>query len=262
VKSVGYSRSIESILLPLLLLVALLGTAACPPKAELFFTPSVIEGQQFAHRIVFPSPFYESKSPQDGWFGPPIFGMGRSDQQWFRISPNSPDELFVAACDIDCKKFSDNSFAVDTVDAYSVRPLTWNDWNHGTEIRDVKSLAQAGGDVKDVPTGYEYHGRTYAIRGNLIEGKWFASTDDGTLVVVAGGIRPSDNSKYMLDVYHGATGRRLAAVDVAYKGVVPLAYAVLHAHLINARWIAITLDAEFKQLLLLDFKPPKRAQGQ
>jgi hypothetical protein len=132
----------------------------------------------------------------------------------------------------------------------------WNDWSHGTEIHDLKAISQAGGDVKDVATGYEYQGRAYPIRGDLAEGKWFASTDDGTLVVVAGGVRPASSSKYMLDVYNGATGRRLAAVDVAYNGALSLSYALLSAHLINARWVAITLDAEFKEMLLLDLKQP------
>jgi hypothetical protein len=263
VKFAAYSRSIEPILLQWVVLFTLFGgNSACQPKAEMFYTPTVLEGQSFARRIVFPSPFYESKSPQDGLFGPPIFGMGRNDQQWFRISPNSPNELLVAACDIGRERFSDNSFAVDTVNGYSVRRMTLNDWNHGKEIRDLKSLGQSVRKVREVPGGLEYHGRIYATRGDLTEGRGFASTDDGALVVVAGGLRPSGNSKYMLDVYDGTSGRRLAAVDVAYKGVLPLTYALLHVHLINARWVAITLDAEFKQMLLLDFEPQKAGRAQ
>jgi hypothetical protein len=143
---------------------------------------------------------------------------------------------------------------VDTAHSYAVRPTTWNDWNQGAPIGDLKAIAQAGGDVKDVPTGYEYRGHTYVIRGDLTEGKWFASTTDGALVVVAGGVRPSDTSKYMLDIYDGASASRLAAIDVSYKGPLPLTYALLHAHLINRRWVAISLDAEFKDVLLFDFK--------
>jgi hypothetical protein len=251
------------VLIRCLVCLVLLASVACrQPKGEPIFTATVIEGQQFAHRIAFPTAFYESKSLRDGWFGPLSFVMARNDQHWFRISPNSPDELLVAACDIDSIKFSENSFGVDTARGFSVRPTTWGDWKHGIEIRDLKAIAQAGDDVRDVPTGYEYHGRTFPIRGDLIEGKWFATTADGALVVVAGGIRPSDASKYMLDVYDGATGHRLAAVDVAYKGRFPLEYALLDAHLINTRWVAITLDTEFKQMLLLDFKSPQEGQAQ
>ena len=254
----AFSHSSKSKLTRSFVLLCLLATAACRGKFEASI-PTVIQGKEFTHRIAFPSAFYESKSPQDGLFGPASFNVVRNDQQCFRISPSSPDVLLVAACDIDRERFSENSFAVNTANGYSVRPTSWNDWNSGIEIPDVTALAQAGGrtrNVKDVANSYEYQGHSYPVRGDLHEGKWMVATHDGTLVVVAGGTPPSDSNKYMLDVFDGRTGQRLVAVDVAYKWG-SLQYALLDAHLINSRWVTITLQSDFSQMLLIDLKAAK-----
>jgi hypothetical protein len=246
-------------------------------------TPNVTEGQQFAHSVKFPARFHESDSTKGTL--PLLF-----DHYTFRASPKSPNVILVAACKYGDRSeiCSTNSFAIDTEYGYGTRPTEAGEWEQGVPIesqemddplrRTLKQEYAKPAFLRAIPfapgrsqiwEGYKYRGNKYRRRGDWIGALQFASSEDGSLVVLAGvdkrkfpNQKPAavDTEVYTrlsgavtIDVFASDPLHHIAALDLDCHTNVNVARGGVS--LVGSRWLAIVLDPFLDKMLLFDFKP-------
>ena len=79
--------------------------------------------------------------------------------------------------------------------------------------------SEVNGYFRPAPTGWEYNGRTYPVRGDFPQARYLDVSKDGALVIVIGENKhdPSQRKlRKMIDVFDRQTGRRLASLDLDY----------------------------------------------
>jgi hypothetical protein len=245
--------------------------------------PNVIEGQQFAHSVHFPARFREAESTKG--LVPMLF-----DHYIFRTSTKSANVILVAAC-----RYSDvseicslNSFAIDTEHGYGVRHPEAGEWEQGLPLkseemdlpvrRTLKQEYAKPAFLRAIPIalrqsqvyqGYRYRGNEYLRRGDWLIALTFASSEDGSLVVLTDVDKrnfPNQEPGYVdaevytrlsglvtLDVFASDPSHHIAALDLDCHTNVNVAR--LGVSLVSSRWLAIRLDPFLEKMLLLDFKP-------
>ena len=281
VKSGSYSNSSHSAASNVVLLVVLAVQTACGQIGSV--TPRVIEGQHSAHSVQFPARFRESETTKGTM--PLLFDYYR-----FRISPKSANVILVAACrDADSSEIcSTNSFAIDTEHGYETRLTEAGEWEQGGPIKSLEMDDPVRRTIKQeyakpmflraIPIapkegqeyqGYKYRGNEYRRRGDWIGALKFASSDDGSLVVMAGvdkrkfpnqepvsvaaEVFTVPNGLVTIDVFAVDPAHQIAALDLDCRTSVETARG--RVSLVNSRWLAIGLDPFLDKMLLFDFKP-------
>lgn len=264
--------------------------AACGLIGQL--SPTILEGQQFAHTIRFPSRFETPKG---------VDRMFAFDQYTFRVSRTSPDVLLVAACayttlpghelEPSIRACSPNAFAIDTERGYAVREAKQDEWEHANPItgekemrdpyrRNLREEMKKPVDQQPMPIdptfghggdylGYRYRGNEFLRRGDWIVSLSCGDSEDGKLVVLAG----VDKRKFphqepglvdsavntglyglvTIDVYASDPLRHVAAVDL--DSHINVNDARRRVSVVNSRWLAIGLNLDLRDMLLFDFKP-------
>jgi hypothetical protein len=245
-------------------------------------SPTVKEGQQFAHSVQFPSAFRAPDSAK----GPlPL----QFDHYTFRVSPMFPDVLLVAACRYESlsEVCSVNSFAIHTEQGYAVLEPSAGEWERAAPIsgekemrnpyrRTLKQELAKPASLQPVPIsgrdrgdlGYKYRGKEYLRRGDWIVSLNFADSEDGNLIVLAGvdkrrfrnqepslvssGVETGLSGLVTVDVFASDPSHHIAALDLDCHTNVNLARR--RVSLVNSRWVAIGLDAGLQKMLLFDFK--------
>jgi hypothetical protein len=156
----------------------------CSCSRQPIYVETIVQGREFAHYIQFPTGFYKGRF--HNWISGKYFSL-ENDHLWFRLQPNSQDGLLVAACNLGETECSMDSFLVDAANGYSIRRVPTSEWHSGQPFRDLQWVTQlvSQGKAKKVPLGFELNGRTYKARGDWPEARWFACTQDGSLVVIA-----------------------------------------------------------------------------
>jgi hypothetical protein len=265
--------------------LALLATSACGQLGTV--NPVIIDGDRFAHSIQFPSRFRAPKNPKGNL--PLVF-----DHYAFRLSHASPSVLLVAAC----KELSLtlqvlevcslNSFAINTEHGYGTRVAEAGEWEQGEPIQSLEMNDPTSRTIKQeyakpaflraIPIapgegqefqGYKYRGKEYRRRGDWIGVLTFGSSEDGSLVVLAGADkrkRPDPRPAYVaaaiytipwglvtIDVYAADPSHHIAALDLDCHTTVDSARRRIS--LVGSRWLAIGEETFLQKMLLLDFKP-------
>lgn len=235
-------------------------------------SPTVTEGQQFAHSVQFPSAFRAPDRPKQ------LLPL-QFDHYTFRVSAMFPDVLLVTACRYVglSEVCSVNGFAIDTAHSYSVRELERNEWESAspTDLRNMynplpeepyKNLAPIAARQGEEYQGYKYQGKEYPRRGDWIVTLSFAGSEDAKLIVLAGvdkrRFRNQEPGLVSSAVETGLSGlvtvdasdpsHHIASLDLDCHTNVNLARR--RVSLVNSRWVAIGLDAGFQKMLLFDFK--------
>lgn len=279
-----YNPCIKSVSDVTLLAGAFLVVTACGLIGQTL-SPKILEGQQFAHTIQFPSRF----QMPDNVSGPFSF-----DHYGFRVSDSSPDLIVVSACGravLSAKKFeassevcSPNAFVIDTARSYAVREARSGEWERSAPIegdtsqRTPKQETGKATSFSAIPIdpsqgrgayyeGYTYRGKEYRRRADWIVSLNFASSQDGKLVVL-GGVdkRKLPKSGFLgdplnggasglvtIDVFVADPAHRVVALDL--DSHINVNVARRHVSLVNSRWLAIGLDVGLQRMLLFDFKP-------
>jgi hypothetical protein len=250
-------------------------------------TTKVIVGQPFTHSIEFPSPF---RLPER------VSGLFAFDQYTFRIPRAAPNILLVSACaysipehvlEPSLRLCSPDAFAIDTQHGYVLRRATAAEWEQavpdfgkaleGPARRTLKEELAKPVFLRPVPIasdegpatyeGYKYRGKEYHRRGDWITSLYFADSDDGKIVVLAGvdkrgwpehsilgdAVSQGFSGLITLDVFEGDPAHEFAALDV--KSSINVNAGRRRMSLIDSRWIAIGLDRRLQKMLLLDFGP-------
>jgi len=217
------------------------------------------------------------------------------DHYVFRLSPKSPSTLLVAACKDTLKPqipdiCSLNSLAIDTEHGYGTREAEASEWERGTPIqslemddpirRTVKQFYAKPGFLRAIPIapgegqefqGYKYRGNEYRRRGDWVGVLTFGSSEDGSLVVLAGADkrklpdpRPAAVAAAIytipwglvtIDVFASDPSHHIAALDLDCH--ISVDTARRRVSLVDTRWLAIGEDPFLEKMLLLDFKPTR-----
>lgn len=286
--SIKYNLCIKSMPGVALLAGAFVIVTACGLIGQTL-SPTILEGQQFAHTIQLPSRF---RMP-DNVNGPFSF-----DHYGFRVSDSSPDLLVVSACGsavLSTKKFeassevcSPNTFAIDTAHSYVSREARQGEWDQAAPIlgekemddpvrRTLKQELAKPAFLRAIPIdpsqgrggyyeGYAYRGKEYRRRGDWIVSLNFASSEDGKLVVLAGvdkrklpksgflgdPLNGGSSGLITIDVFAADPAHRVAALDL--DSHININVARRRVSLVNSRWLAIGLDVAMQKMLLFDFR--------
>lgn len=269
------------------LLLLLVATSTCGQDRVLH--ESIVEGEQFAHRIQLPANFRNSN-----------LGNTRIpfDHYAFRASPSSPNLLFLTACKFDVpgdsksrleeELCSPDSFAIDTAHSYAARTTSPGEWEktlpisgffdmndpYRRRLNDKRPIGQTpepiGPNVRNIEyEGVRYRGRDYMRRGTWVSVQSFGDSDDGGILALGGADKrklPDPNTVFLgnpimngafgtftVDIFDTNTGNRLAAVDADCKMSVHT--CLRRANVANSRWFIIALDGSLQKILLFDFKP-------
>lgn len=265
------------------LVLAWLATTACGQIGTI--NPVIVDGDRFAHSIQFPSRFRVPEH-QKGQL-PLLF-----DHYAFRLSHTSTGVLLVAACK--AVKLSEicslNSFAIDTEHGYGTRQAEAGEWERGVPIESLemdnpirrtikqfyakpaflRAIPIATGEEKEF-VGFNFRGNEYRRRGDWIGALTFGSSEDGSLVVLAGADKrklPDPRPAYVdaavytipwglvtIDVFAADPSHHIAALDLDCH--ISVNTSRRRVSLVDARWLAIGEDPFLEKMLLLDFKPTR-----
>ncbi len=210
--------------------------------------------ETFAHYVELPSTFHATER---GWFGPRVYSDLAGDRHSFRSSPTSPNVLMVSAVDLSFPlHYSENSFVIDTENAFSLRPTSAKEWSSGIPIDELQTrLRMIDHPPSAVAGGFEYRGRMYVTRGDWAERCKLEASANGALVVVSCARRPDgQDGAYLVDIFDGQSGRRVAAADFHHdRGDDFRGDVGIHLHLLDSRWFAISLTSDLRKLLVFDF---------
>jgi hypothetical protein len=282
VKFGKYSNSCPNAWCAALLLAVLVPDVASGQLGSV--KPNIAQGQHFAHWVQFPARFQESKGTKG--MLPYVFNYFI-----FRSSSKSPDVILVEACreELDASEIcSSNSFAIETKNGYRTRPTEAGEWARGLQIksqemddplrRTIREEYAKSPFLKAIPIaptegaeyqGYKCRGNEYRRRGDWVGSLHFASSEDGSLIVLAG----VDKRKFphqeaasvaaavytipwgmvTIDVFASDPSHHITAVDLDCRTTVDTARRGIS--LVDSRWLAINLDPFMVKMLLFDFKP-------
>jgi hypothetical protein len=243
VRSGKYSLSTEQMLLAI---GAFALTATGCKSNPALFQASIIEGAEFAHSVNLPDPFYYEKDGRKKLI--PRLG----EKQVFKISASN--ELLIKARSIATDEYSENAFVILKHDGYGTRPATSAEWSSAVPSDELLNPRRP----KIVASGFDFKGRIYPVRGDWTDRRGLEASEDEALVMVIAAVRPdaAKNGGYLIDIFDGKTGRRLAGLDLSHsRGDDFLGLRRVHIHLINSRWFAVTMDEHLQRILLFDFQP-------
>lgn len=262
------------------LIQACLATAACGQIGTL--TPIFIEGNVFAHSVQFPSRF---RAP-DTLKRPFVL-----DHYRFRSSRKSPNSLLVAACrSVNLSEIcSLNAFVIDVERGFTTREAEAGEWEQGVPVRSLEMDYPMRRTIKEEYAkpaflrpvlisnqsqereGFKYRGSEYRRRGDWIGSLAFGSSEDGSLIVLAGADKrkfPDQRPAYVasaiytwpnglltIDVYAGDPSHHIAALDLDCHTTIDTARR--GTSLVDSRWLAIAVSPLLGKMLLLDFKPAR-----
>ena len=263
----NYNQSINLVGALALCADLLLALAACGQIPPLKVT--ILQGQQFAHRVQLPSTFHRPQHDS----GPPF------DHYSFRLAASSPDLLLIAACRYEnpsrqaygqIEVCSENSFAIDTANSYAAREASQSDWNQSVAIegsesmynRPIRNLLE---EMKKTPflrpapigpegeiEGYKFRGKSYLRRATWITALNFGASNDGKLIVLAGYDRNKlSHGPFTLDVFDSDPTHRIAALDA--ESATDVEDRLAQVSIVNSGWLVVGLDLDLRQMLLFDF---------
>jgi hypothetical protein len=281
VQSGRFNQSNRRIWSIALLAEALLVTASCgQSSSDRPINATIIDGQQFTHKVHLPSGFQRSTKDQ---------GLLPFDRYSFRVGASAPEVLLVATCrhetpprQREIEICSANSFAIDTAHSYSAREVGGNKWDQATPIegflemdaptrRTLKQELAKPPYLSAIPIGsqleyegYKYRGNEYFRRAKWISALNFGASLDGKLIVLAGFDRHHlySNGRFTLDIFDSDPTRRIAALDVDYKADNRIGVEdwLRQVSLVNSRWLVMGLSPDLQDMLLFDFKPSSGEQ--
>ena len=269
----NYNQSINLVGALALCADLLLALAACGQIPPLKVT--ILQGQQFAHRVQLPSTFHRPQHDS----GPPF------DHYSFRLAASSPDLLLIAACRYEnpsrqqeVEFCSANSFVIDTTHSYTVQEAKQSDWERALQIdgflemddpvhRTLKRELAKPSALRALPLGteverdgYKYGGKPYLRRSKWMTALNFGDSADRKLIVLAGYDRNKlSHGPFALDVFDSDPSRRIAAIDAESPTWVE--DRLRRISIVNSRWLVIGLDLDLRQMLLFDFNSPAGEQN-
>jgi hypothetical protein len=263
-------------------LAAMLLFTGCDPFRAAY-AEKIVEGQQYAHYVRFPSNFQQPALPKEAAPGAvePRFYF---DHFGFRISATSPDVLLVAGCGyfgytVHKELCSPNSFSIDTSRNYEIRATALGQWERANPITGAGGLRnpvivkpypgkiRRDGTANGEVSGWNYRGKSYYYRrGDDVRGSAFMSSADGGLVLLIGvnkqklpkgGFIVGDAEgggiygNYTIDVFQANPAQRIALLDVDCSRASNDCMASISVA--NSRWFAVPLAINMSQALLFDF---------
>jgi hypothetical protein len=263
-------------------LAAMLLFTGCDPFRAAY-AEKIVEGQQYAHYVRFPSNFQQPALPKEAPPGAvePYFYF---DHFGFRISATSPDVLLVAGCGyfgytVHKELCSPNSFSIDTSRNYEIRATALGQWERANPITGAGGLRnpvigkpypgkiRRDGTANGEVSGWNYRGKSYYYRrGDDVRGSAFMSSADGGLVLLIGvnkqklpkgGFIVGDAEgggiygNYTIDVFQANPAQRIALLDVDCSRASNDCMASISVA--NSRWFAVPLAINMSQALLFDF---------
>jgi hypothetical protein len=283
----SFSREFLRYVLSATAIAALVLSSSCDPLRAPY-AEKIIEGQQFAHQLRFPSRFQQPILPQET----PPYPAPRFyfDHLGFRAAASSPDVLLVAGCGyfgytIQKEVCSPNSFSIDTTRQYAIREARLDEWERAIPIPGAGGLrnpvinkpyageitrnGRASGEI----SGWTYRGMSYLYpRGDDFRGSAFMASADGGLVLLIGvnkrklpkgGFIVGDAQgggfygNYTVDVFHSSPEQRIAALEMDCNRSSDQCMATIS--LANSRWFAVPLAIDFSTVLLFDLGREKQS---
>jgi hypothetical protein len=197
-------RRIETNTRSAIAIAAVMLCAGCDPFRAAY-SEKIVEGQQFAHYLRFPSDFRQPTLPKatpsyPGAVEPRFY----FDHFGFRVDAASRDVLLIAGCGyfgytIQKEVCSPNSFSVDTGRNYEIRETPPDQWEHASPIPGAGGLrnpvipkpypgriTRDGTEAAEI-SRWNYRGKKYYYpRGDDFHGSAFMSSADGGLVLLIG----------------------------------------------------------------------------
>lgn len=251
-------------------IAALMLCSGCDPFRAAY-AEKLVEGQQFAHYLQFPSTFQQPTLPKEAPYPGAVEPTFYFDHFGFRVSRASPDVLLVAGCGYfgytkQTEVCSPNGFSIDTGRSYDIRQTAAGEWERASPIARAGGLRKpvvrpyAGKITRDGTegaevSGWNYRGKSYYYpRGDDVRGSAFMSSADGGLVLLIGvnkqklpkgGFIVGDAEgggiygNYTIDIFQSNPAKRTAALDVDCNRASVECMASIS--IANSRWFAVQL---------------------